>query len=270
MTGEDAEFMEFTVFPKFPPELRLKVWKHALPGPRVVEIEYCGAEHEWYSPIESQGRPSSLLRANKESREVYLKSYMPLAKLITVTRQPLSAPQLLHGCIHEFFINSTTYFDSSIDILYVGPSSGGFLCLGWRAIERLKDMPWMKHITTLACELEECQVSFEEEGNNPSAISQLSQLKELTIVVCDVNWYSMIQTKIEWSKRSLGELEFVDSSTDLAGVQSFFNDWLEHVPKLERPKLVVKKVLRGGVLPEVLVGFREGRVEEAEDETDSD
>ncbi|KAF8860144.1 hypothetical protein BDZ45DRAFT_741750 [Acephala macrosclerotiorum] len=29
---------EFTLFPKLPIELRLKIWNEALPGPRVVEI----------------------------------------------------------------------------------------------------------------------------------------------------------------------------------------------------------------------------------------
>ena len=29
-------YIEFTLFPKFPTELRLRRWKHGLPGPRVV------------------------------------------------------------------------------------------------------------------------------------------------------------------------------------------------------------------------------------------
>jgi hypothetical protein len=30
----------FTLFHQLPTELRLKIWRHALPGPRVVEIHY--------------------------------------------------------------------------------------------------------------------------------------------------------------------------------------------------------------------------------------
>lgn len=31
---------EFTVFPRLPEEVRLMIWTKALPGPRVVELEY--------------------------------------------------------------------------------------------------------------------------------------------------------------------------------------------------------------------------------------
>jgi hypothetical protein len=32
---------EFAQFSKLPLELRLEIWKQALPGPRIIEIEYC-------------------------------------------------------------------------------------------------------------------------------------------------------------------------------------------------------------------------------------
>jgi hypothetical protein len=37
---DEAVDSNFMLFPKLPTELRLKIWKHALPGPRVVEIEW--------------------------------------------------------------------------------------------------------------------------------------------------------------------------------------------------------------------------------------
>lgn len=41
---------EFTVFPKLPIELRLRIWKFTLPGPRIVQVMYNEADLVSNSP----------------------------------------------------------------------------------------------------------------------------------------------------------------------------------------------------------------------------
>jgi hypothetical protein len=70
---------QFSLFPMLPVELRLKIWKMALPGPRIVEV-YLG----FVTDLET-GRSTNLLRVNAppptlmhvsfESRKVALEKY---------------------------------------------------------------------------------------------------------------------------------------------------------------------------------------------------
>jgi hypothetical protein len=55
----------FSLFPKLPAELRFKIWKLALPGPRIVEVYYDRAKHPWdESFIRFNTPPPSVLHAN--------------------------------------------------------------------------------------------------------------------------------------------------------------------------------------------------------------
>ena len=78
---------KFHVFPDLPQEVRLQIWKHALPPPRLIEIHFSNKNnptiqnhYDWYfqgkwiwssSPIPR----SSLLDAVDEARRVLLESY---------------------------------------------------------------------------------------------------------------------------------------------------------------------------------------------------
>lgn len=95
---EGAVESEFTLFPRLPIELRFKIWKYALPGPRIVKIEFNIETDQWFCPFESQSESSSLSRTNKESREVYHKNYCPTAKVSRVITQPIDsdAPDPFH------------------------------------------------------------------------------------------------------------------------------------------------------------------------------
>jgi hypothetical protein len=66
----------FSLFPKLPAELRLKIWKLALPGPRIVEVYYDRAKHPWDENfIRFNTPPPAALHANWESRRVALEKY---------------------------------------------------------------------------------------------------------------------------------------------------------------------------------------------------
>lgn len=71
----------FTLFPTLPPELRLKIWKYALPGPRVVRLslmEHSNSSHrrghEKYA-IHATSTIPSIIQTNVEGREAALKVY---------------------------------------------------------------------------------------------------------------------------------------------------------------------------------------------------
>jgi hypothetical protein len=61
----------FKLFPKLAIELRLKIWKMALPGPRVVVVQYSETTQLPFSPA----RIPVILQVNSESRDEALKSY---------------------------------------------------------------------------------------------------------------------------------------------------------------------------------------------------
>ena len=44
----DSSAPTFTPFPKLPMELRLKIWKHALPGPRAIKLKHNTTNLGWY------------------------------------------------------------------------------------------------------------------------------------------------------------------------------------------------------------------------------
>jgi hypothetical protein len=72
----------FTVFPKLPPELRVKIWEYALPeAPRFIKFCYEGWPHcERRFKIGREGSypATSLLLVSVEARTVAIKAY-PLA-----------------------------------------------------------------------------------------------------------------------------------------------------------------------------------------------
>jgi hypothetical protein len=63
----------FTLFPKLPTELRLKIWKYALPGPRAIRVQ-----RNWPTmsgPIRAVAKPPAVLQTNSESRQLAMRFY---------------------------------------------------------------------------------------------------------------------------------------------------------------------------------------------------
>ncbi|KAH6724299.1 hypothetical protein BKA61DRAFT_588202 [Leptodontidium sp. MPI-SDFR-AT-0119] len=118
----------FTLFPKLPSELRLEVWKFALPGSRVVEVLYNASNgRSCYSSCP----PPIHLSVSYEARQVALERY----KLSFAT---LMSPPII-------------YFDMEIDQIYIG--AGNFLIAGEPAHaptvffnDLLKDRSSIKHL----------------------------------------------------------------------------------------------------------------------------
>jgi hypothetical protein len=75
------DFLEpqFNLFPMVPLELRLKIWKMALPGPRIVEVYLDPPENpvtqEYDIYIRVNTPPPAVMHVNFESRQVALEKY---------------------------------------------------------------------------------------------------------------------------------------------------------------------------------------------------
>jgi hypothetical protein len=72
---------EFTLFPKLAAEIRLMIWGHALPGPRIITISQefngpCGSYGLVYTLTTEQLNPT-MLSVNREARAVAFKHYIP-------------------------------------------------------------------------------------------------------------------------------------------------------------------------------------------------
>jgi len=102
----------FHPFPRLPVEIRLKIWKNALPGRRVVEIDFDRVAG-WYPAREATPEPSSLLRVCKESREEFQRVYSAQIPRKTLYRWK------------SYSITPVCYLDPNFDVLYVkGPEPG--------------------------------------------------------------------------------------------------------------------------------------------------
>lgn len=65
----------FHLFSHLPPELRRKIWRHALPSPRTMSIDFIQRAHHPTPRFESNHPPPVLLHVCHESREVALGNY---------------------------------------------------------------------------------------------------------------------------------------------------------------------------------------------------
>jgi hypothetical protein len=71
MAATDSPATEFHLFPRLPKELRLEIWKHSLPGPRIVDVSCTSQLWHWTTDESSPIH----LEVNHEARAVALRSY---------------------------------------------------------------------------------------------------------------------------------------------------------------------------------------------------
>ncbi|KAF8860147.1 hypothetical protein BDZ45DRAFT_741754 [Acephala macrosclerotiorum] len=82
-TNVPAPLEKFTLFPKLPIELRLKIWDEAMPGPRVIELLVHHGRNGMGDPgiAYTDCKTPSILHASRESRNHVLKKYKTLATM---------------------------------------------------------------------------------------------------------------------------------------------------------------------------------------------
>ncbi|PVH78999.1 hypothetical protein DL98DRAFT_633380 [Cadophora sp. DSE1049] len=205
---------EFTLFPKLPAEMRCKIWFHSLPGPRVVEIDY---QHPgaWVCRQESQGTPSGMLRANKESRAEFLKYYSPFIEVTIPVEIVISdddddenedddedEPQLPYLTLY----GSVTYIDPTIDTLYISASHNEEVSITSVSMRELVPMECLRTLQTLACEYGEIRDGYRHLVGK-SLTSFLPNINYILVVDGDLTFHQLFNHEME---RSTGEITFMD------------------------------------------------------------
>jgi hypothetical protein len=97
LSGSESERFSFHLFPLLPPELRRKIWQHALPE-QIIEASICFRDGAWYTystkpqkKLDARTRPV-LFSVNVESREL---------------------------CLEQYVLFANTYIHSTLDILFL-------------------------------------------------------------------------------------------------------------------------------------------------------
>ena len=117
----------FTLFPRLPLELRRLIWRHSLPGPRIIYI-YC-----WAPLCDSCCAMPTALHVNREARGIALERYKARFGLSSA---PESPPEI--------------YFNSEIDTIYLGVGnfglSGPDTVISFLSLLNPTDLESIKHL----------------------------------------------------------------------------------------------------------------------------
>jgi len=155
----------FTLFPKLPVELRRIIWRHSLPGTRVVAV-FCDA-YDQAPSFRSTTPVPTILHVSSEARMVALRYYELRFAVSTTPALP-----------------ARTYFDSEIDSLYLGV--GNFHPSGNDAIAsfiRLLQPRDLNSIKNLIMDATIETIYPDEEYNQPGLMSLgLKNIESITIV----------------------------------------------------------------------------------------
>ncbi|CZR66207.1 uncharacterized protein PAC_16108 [Phialocephala subalpina] len=179
----DISAHKFTLFPRLPAELRLKIWFFALPRQRLVEI------------MVNETFDSYLSDASSEDRWSLVKS----------VRSPTSVPAILHTCnesrvealkyYHLSFgrntsysrnMNPRIYFDASTDVLYLNCHHFPlvtFICL-LRLIGQRMDIDSMDKVITIALCHGLAKNLAEQNGSHDAIKNYIYEFPVLERVIC--------------------------------------------------------------------------------------
>lgn len=243
----------FHLFSNLPFELRVMIWSLA-PEARVVEIVYCRNWVGWACPKESYPSPSGLLRANKESRNEYLrhwKHFLPLAP-----RQIHSPPYCEHNLTR---MDQKTYFNPRIDTLYLKHLD--IRCsptFKHELFELVQFEPWIKKIRYLCVELIKVLPFTKFLLNNdwgpvcckliPSP-QNFSRLEQFLVVIGD-NFEN--DTGLWFGRRPVGVIELRNpskahwSNLDAAYALNYYEHFAEAHTNAGNFSWAIKDISRGG------------------------
>jgi len=151
---------KFELFPKLPIELRLKVWKLSMPGPRRVDVRFLSdgrrGDHEFTAEM------PVLLHVCQESRNEVLKKYEVIFK----------HPKALNQC----------YFNFELDTLHMLYSS---CSQKYQFVAKSKSPDSIKKVQKLAIDGVSCSTFFQRSSGShgKALILEFQNLKELSFVV---------------------------------------------------------------------------------------
>jgi hypothetical protein len=259
-----------------------------------VEVEVCAERfheaYKWWASAESKQTPCGLLLANKESRHVYLKQYLPIFRYVPpdvkFSKHENDRDQMIDIIDLSDSRFPLCYVDPKIDMLYLGPFNPHPIdCdryftndktpFATGPLKSLAAIPALQQLRRLGCQFGE----WDEGVNGYPGMDDYNKnfllfpsLEEFIIGVGDVGWEAMnLHKNIRLRKTKLsGQIELEEilrdewaSSDDPEG-PTYFSWWWHGVrtnnsADWKAPSFSVKRVLRGGKRPQnSLTGYWDG------------
>jgi hypothetical protein len=83
-SGPEIEDRKFAIFPKLPIEIRFKIWKMALPGPRIVEILL---DYTPIGPTDEQGNRNPKEVVTLRADDIWVFGVITSTKALTIKEQ---------------------------------------------------------------------------------------------------------------------------------------------------------------------------------------
>lgn len=250
----------FHLFPKLPPEIRVRIWKLALPDGHVLELDFCRKIDEWYCPAESHLQSAcSLLSTSRESRAEFLGVYHPLFT------QKLSGGGWRGGraCKHSTSHGPLVYIDPKVDTMLVSGSSDGDLTIfECNNITQLASFTQRLQITRLAFQPQDLLNYFhwvESNSKGKRALrSFLSSFRRLAFVIGDME---AIDFGADWGfnarpRGSINLLKELSEETQSHDYEGRLREYMEDLfakAKVENetfqaPELEFREIQRADVL----------------------
>lgn len=156
---------QFSLFPILPPELRLKIWEYALPGPRIIEFAGGETPSHKYPKVAS---PATLF-VNHEARSVATKRFQARS-----------------------FGAATIYVDFSCDTLYFGP---GYPVTAFvRLLHHLENFGELQHIAFIyGLWIDVCHISDKLRYNYDyrrihCQLLRMPSLSKVSLTYDDIGW----------------------------------------------------------------------------------
>jgi hypothetical protein len=114
---EGSVLTQFTLFPELAVELRLKIWRNAFPGPRIIEIYNTKPLNDTHITKHNHPALAWLLAANHESYKVVMSRYQMVQ-------------QWALG-IRTYRMESILFLDNSRDVLYLNSIAAAIMAIGF-------------------------------------------------------------------------------------------------------------------------------------------
>jgi len=235
----------FTCFPDLAVELRLKIWKAALPGPRIIQIA-CGYQRAEEldsvdfesAKISVNAPPPKILAVSKEARNEALKFY----KLRLSTK---------------FFV-SPNRIDPSVDIVYI-PYRDDYLRFYDMVLdENVFEDEVLNSLRFLAMDIDFAEmvmshVEFYSAGQDHLFLDRLAKFKSLETLTIVLHQKDTCNDMWTWRHK---DVDFVDPDMDILtdrgspafaeDIQNAFKDAPTRHPEWTVPKIVFKSMTRRG------------------------
>jgi hypothetical protein len=224
---------DFMLFPKLPIEIRLKIWREALPCPRVIDVVYDKFEtiSQEMKVLRTNQPPPMMLHVCHESRQETMMIYSQIGNVATV----------------DGLTCSYTVLDLSRDTLFVQLPAGDPHADDQELLlsERLLTDETFKALKYLAIDTH----LWTQHIVSYWFLTKFKSLLELTLVIHDIEGIGADHECWRMQPAQFELVEVEESRVHNSWKQEFskaFGELKQEYPEWKEPKVIFKTVVRGG------------------------